>query len=174
MSRSVKNVLSLAAQISANPNVGKRTFRGNIGKWRRQAPRRAGRGYNQRNGRAYRQSRGHTCSEGFHFHFGFSEGFWRLSEGFAGGVVLGLGVSFPGRTLDFLAHRSPICPASVRRSSQKHKFYLKKSHAKSWLLRFSDKMGLRILQYAAPKWQNGARPPCVFSAKRRGAVPPQI
>ncbi len=66
--RCVSDVLDLAAQIVAYPNVSKRTWRrGNIRRWSSQAPRRAGRGYNQRNGRAHRQFRCHTCSEGFHF-----------------------------------------------------------------------------------------------------------
>ena len=39
-----------------------------------------------------------------------------------------------------MAHHSHMYPGSVRRSSQKHKFFLKESHAKSWLLPFSDKM----------------------------------
>jgi len=60
-------VLGLAAQIVAHPNVSKWTCRGNIRRLSSQAPRRAGRGYNQRNHRAHYQFRYDSCSEGFHF-----------------------------------------------------------------------------------------------------------
>ncbi len=96
MNLSVIDVLDLAAQLVAQPNVSKRTRRGDIHKWshrgrfnypallcgfgdgagrihREQAPRRADRGYNQPNGRAHRQFPCHTSCKPFHFwDFSFS------------------------------------------------------------------------------------------------------
>jgi hypothetical protein len=90
MNRSVSDVLDLAAQLVAQPNVCKRACRGDIRKWsirRRvrycdiaccvrdgagiarceQAPCRARRAYNQRNGCSHRQFRSYSCSKPLHF-----------------------------------------------------------------------------------------------------------